>query len=113
MASLVMTGHSTSIDGFIAGPGDGVGQPLGVGGERLFDWFSDGDTQSRHYPTFKMSATSAEVFDGFADRVGAVVSGRRTYEIARAWQGRGPLPGAALFVLTHEPPQSVPAGEAG
>jgi hypothetical protein len=52
----VMTGLSTSVDGFIAGPEDGVGQPLGVGGDRLFDWFTDGDTQSRHYPTFKMSA---------------------------------------------------------
>ena len=113
MASLVMTGLSTSVDGFIAGPEDRVGQPLGVGGERLFEWLSDGDTQSRHYPSFKMSAASVEAFDAFADRVGAVISGRRTYDIARAWQGSGPLPGAPLFVMTHEPPQSVPAGEPG
>jgi dihydrofolate reductase len=113
MAGLVMTGLSTSVDGFIAGPEDRVGQPLGVGGERLFEWLTDGDTQSRHYPTFKMSAASAETFDAFADRVGAVISGRRTYEIARAWQGSGPLPGAPLFVMTHEPPQNVPAGEPG
>jgi dihydrofolate reductase len=109
----VITGHSASVDGFIAGPEDRVGQPLGVGGERLFEWFSDGDVQSRHYPTFKMSAASAEVFDRFADRVGAVVSGRRTYEIARAWGGRGPLPGVPLFVMTHEPPAEVPPGEPG
>jgi dihydrofolate reductase len=113
MASLVMTGLSTSVDGFIAGPEDRVGQPLGVGGERLFDWLADGDTKSRHYPEFKMSAASAEAFDAFADRVGAVISGRRTYDISRAWQGRGPLPGAPLFVMTHEPPQSVPVGERG
>jgi dihydrofolate reductase len=113
MASMVMTGLSTSVDGFIAGPEDRVGQPLGAGGERLFDWFSDGDTRSRHYPRFKMSAVSAEVFDAFTDRVGAVITGRRTYEIARAWQGRGPLPGAPLFVMTHEPPQDVPTGQPG
>jgi dihydrofolate reductase len=107
----VISGLSTSVDGFIAGPEDRVGQPLGVGGERLFDWFSDGDTQSRHYATFKMSAASAKVFDEFADRVGAVITGRRTYDIARAWGGGGPLPGAPLFVMTHEPPHSVPAGE--
>jgi dihydrofolate reductase len=107
----VITGHSTSLDGFIAGPEDRVGQPLGVGGERLFEWFSDGDTPSRHYASFTMSAASAEVFDGFADRVGAVIAGRRTYDIARAWQGRGPLPGAPLFVLTHDPPAAVPQGE--
>ena len=109
----VMTGLSTSVDGFIAGPEDGPGRPLGVGGERLFEWLSDGDTQSRHYPTFKMSAASAGAFDAFADRVGAVISGRRTYDISNAWQGRGPLPGAPLFVMTHEPPQSVPSGEPG
>jgi dihydrofolate reductase len=111
MASLVTTGLSTSLDGFIAGPEDRVGQPFGVGGERLFDWLSDGDTQSRHYPAFKMSAASARAFDEFADRVGAVIAGRRTYDIARAWGGRGPLPGAPLFVMTHEPPAEVPAGE--
>jgi hypothetical protein len=49
----------------VAGPEDRVGQPLGVGGERLFEWFSDGDTPSRHYPAFKMSAASAELFDAF------------------------------------------------
>jgi dihydrofolate reductase len=109
----VMTGLSTSVDGFVAGPEDRVGRPLGVGGERLFEWLSDGDTPSRHYPAFKMSVASAKVFDGFADRVGAVISGRRTYDIARAWQGTGPLPGAPLFVMTHKPPQTVPTGEPG
>ncbi len=31
---------------------------------------------------------SAELFDGFAERVGTIVSGRRTYEISNAWDGQ-------------------------
>src|SRR6266498_5847032 len=102
---------SMSLDGFISGPGDSPKQLLGIGGDRLFDWFSDGDTPSRWYPSFKMSAVSAELFDEFADRVGAVVAGRRTYEVSDAWGGQGPQPGIPLFVLTHQPPNEVPRGD--
>jgi dihydrofolate reductase len=107
----VVTAHSTSLDGFIAGADDGPGQPLGVGGDRLFRWFSDGDTPSRYYPGFKMSAVSAAFFDEGVGRVGAVISGRRTYDISDAWGGSGPLPGVPLFVLTHRVPEAVPAGD--
>jgi len=108
---MIITGHSTSLDGFIAGGDDGLERPLGIGGERLFQWFGDGDTPSRYYPHFRMSAVSAAVFDEAAARAGAVVSGRRTYDIAHGWGGTGPLPGVPLFVLTHHVPDSVPAGE--
>ncbi len=102
---------SMSLDGFISGPDDSPKQPLGIGGDRLFDWFSDGDTPSRWYPSFKMSAVSAELFDEFADRVGAVVAGRRTYEVSDAWGGDGPQPGIPLFVVTHQVPERMPKGD--
>jgi hypothetical protein len=38
-------GLSMSLDGFIAGPNDGPGAPLGEGGERLFAWYASGDTE--------------------------------------------------------------------
>ena len=41
----VVAGFATSLDGFIAGPHDRPEQPLGEGGERLFEWFFDGDTE--------------------------------------------------------------------
>jgi len=107
----VVTGHSTSLDGCIAGADDSPQQPLGVGGDRLFDWFSDGDTPSRFYPDFRMSAPSAAFFDEYAARVGAVVTGGRTYDVSEAWGGRGPLPGRPLFVMTHEVPTQVPSGD--
>ena len=111
MTTKVITGLATSLDGFIAGADDSPAQPLGVGGEGLFDWFRDGDTPSRFYEWMRMSALSAEFFDSHAARVGAVITGRRTYDISGAWGGSGPLPGAPLFVMTHQVPETVPAGE--
>jgi len=107
----ILTALSTSLDGFIAGPDDGLEQPLGTGGSRIFDWFGDGDTASRFYPGFRMSAASAEVFDAGVQRVGAVVTGRRTYDISGAWGGHGPLPGVPLVVLTHHIPVDDPSDD--
>jgi dihydrofolate reductase len=56
----------------------------------------------------KMSAASAAAFDEFIARIGAVITGRRTYDIAGAWEGQGELPGAPLFVVTHHVPDEVP-----
>lgn len=33
---MIITELSTSLDGFIAGTEDGMEQPLGIGGDRLF-----------------------------------------------------------------------------
>lgn len=109
--TMVTVGLSTSLDGFIAGADDSSELPLGVGGDRLFKWFGDGDTPSRFYPEFRMSPASAEFFDSYAARAGAIITGRRTYDVADAWGGSGPLPGAPLFVLTHRVPDMVPAGD--
>ena len=94
MTTRVTTGLATSLDGFIAGADDGPMQPLGVGGERVFDWFRDGNTPSRFYEWMRMSALSAEFFDNHAARVGAVITGRRTYDISGAWGGSGISGGA-------------------
>jgi dihydrofolate reductase len=80
---------AVSLDGFIAGPDDSPEQPLGFGGEQLFTWFEDGDTPSRFYPWMSMSAASAAAFDGFIARIGAVITGRYTYDIAKAREGQG------------------------
>lgn len=93
-----------SLDGYIAGPNDGMTHPLGEGGRALFEWYFNGDVPSRHMDRMKMSARSAEVFDAGIDASGAIVTGRRTYEIANGWGGDGPTPGIPLFILTHNPP---------
>ena len=99
----VVSGLAVSADGYLAGPDDRAGQALGVGGGRLFERYFDGDTPSRVIAGMRLSSRSAEYFDRFASAIGAVVTGRRTYDIAGGWGGDGPLPGAPLFVLSHRP----------
>ena len=103
----VSVGLSMSLDGFIAGPNDGPGSPLGEGGERLFAWYSSGDTEYRLPGTemvFMVSPQSAELLQEAHSTMGAFVSGRRTFDITNGWGGRPPL-GVPTFVVTHTVPQ--------
>lgn len=88
----VVAAHSTSLDGCIAGADDSLQQPLGFGGDRLFSWLRDGDTPSRHNPWFKLSAVSAAFFDQGIGRVGAVIAGRRTYDVSEGGAGAARCP---------------------
>ena len=103
----VSTGLSMSLDGFIAGPNDGPERPLGEGGERLFAWYSGGDTEYRLPGTdmvFRVSLQSAELLREVHSKMGAFVTGRRTFDIANGWGGNLPL-GVPTFVATHTVPQ--------
>jgi dihydrofolate reductase len=103
----VATGLSMSLDGFIAGPNDGPESPLGDGGERLFRWYSGGDTEYRLPGTdmvFRVSPQSAELLREAHSKMGAFVTGRRTFDITDGWGGRPPL-GVPTFVVTHTVPQ--------
>ncbi len=103
----VTTWLSMSLDGFIAGPNDGPQSPLGDGGERLFAWYSSGDTQYRLPGTemvIKVSPQSAELLREAHSKMGAFVTGRRTFDITNGWGGRPPL-GVPTFVVTHTVPQ--------
>jgi dihydrofolate reductase len=104
----VIVALSMSLDGYIAGPDDGNEQPLGAGGTALFDWYFTGDTPSRHHERFRLTERSAQVFDDGLSSAGAVVAGRRTYDISHGWNGDGPVLGLPLFVLTHHAPAQVP-----
>ena len=103
----VAMGLSMSLDGFIAGPNDGPERPLGEGGELLFAWYSSGDTEYRLPGTemvFEVSPQSAELLREAHSRMGAFVTGRRTFDITNGWGGNPPL-GVPAFVLTHTVPQ--------
>jgi dihydrofolate reductase len=103
----VSTGLSMSLDGFIAGPNDGPGSPLGEGGERLFAWYTGGDTEYRLPGTemvFEVSPQSAELLREAHSKMGAFVTGRRTFDITNGWGGSPPL-GVSTFVVTHTVPQ--------
>ena len=103
----VAMGLSMSLDGFIAGPNDGPELPLGEGGERLFAWYSGGDTEYGLPGTemvFMVSPQSAELLREAHSKMGAFVTGRRTFDIANGWGGNPPL-GVPTFVVTHTVPQ--------
>ena len=91
---------STSLDGFVADRNDGVAE--------VFDWYFAGDvefhTGGSDPMTFKVSAPSAAHLRALWSELGAVLTGRRTFDVADGWGGNhawGPA-----FVLTHE----IPAG---
>jgi dihydrofolate reductase len=85
-----------SLDGYIAGPDDGVAAPMGSDGFRLFNWRPD-DPGPNTQVLAELSATRA------------VISGRRTYEHAGRWQGDH-HDGVPVFVLTHDVPDDPPPG---
>ena len=99
--SKVVAIMSMSLDGYVADPNDGVAE--------VFDWYvHSGDvefhTGGSDPMTFKVSAPSAEHLRGLWSELGAVLTGRRTFEVADGWGGNhawGPA-----FVLTHD----IPAG---
>ena len=105
----VLAGITTSIDGYIAGPDDGPGQGLGEGGERLHYWVFGGpwtyDTESKGEPTGADAAWLADT----VSRIGAVVSGRWTYEAARHWGDENPW-GLPVFIVTHRPDEEPNGG---
>jgi dihydrofolate reductase len=94
---------SMSLDGFVADRNDGVAD--------VFDWYmNSGDveihTGGADALTFKVSEPSAEHIRGLTSELGAVLTGRRTFEVAHGWGGNhawGPA-----FVLTHDIPSGWP-----
>ncbi len=106
----VFSAHAVSVDGYLSGRTPDGGEEFGRGlgdAPMLFDWYFNGDTPSKLFNGFKLSAPSAEFFDTIAARVGATVSGRTTYEHSSHWGGGGPHPTAPLFVLSHRPAPEI------
>ena len=92
---------SMSLDGFITGPDDGPGQGLGAGGEVLHAWLGD---RAGGPSTFDPAGPSGQVFDEVM-ATGAVLVGRRMFDIAGRWDGDH-HDGVPIFVATRgEPPE--------
>jgi dihydrofolate reductase len=99
--SKVVAIMSMSLDGYVADLNDGVAE--------VFDWYmNSGDvefhTGGADPMTFTVSEPSARHLRGLWSELGAVLTGRRTFDAAHGWGGNhtwGPA-----FVLTHH----IPAG---
>lgn len=85
--ATVVADMSVSLDGFVADPHDGVGH--------VFSWYG------------KPQPESVAGDAGTAAALGVIVYGRRTFELAKGWNGTHPT-GAPVIVVTHEVPDGWP-----
>jgi dihydrofolate reductase len=98
--SKTIADMSMSLDGRIATPDDDI--------SLLAGWFFAGDTEIAPGVPFRTSAASAELLREAIAGVGAIVGGRRYFDLAAGWGGHHPM-GVPVFILTHEPPADWPA----
>ena len=92
---------SMSLDGFVTASNVRPEEPLGDGGRRLHEWAFGEDERNR------------ELLAEAVNFVGAVIAGRRTYDLSLPWWGADGPAGPArvpVFVVTHAEPEEVPEG---
>jgi dihydrofolate reductase len=118
MSRLVVRCFAISLDGYGAGPNQGIENPLGVGGERLHDWFVPTRTFRKMHGEGHAGETG--INDDFAARgitnLGAWILGRNMFgpvrgawpdESWKGWWGDEPPYHTPVFVLTHHPRKSI------
>ena len=92
---------SMSLDGYIAGPNDELGNPGGDGFMRLHDWFVSAQGE-----VVRPSGPAGELV-GEINATSAVLSGRRTAEQADHWGGDHH--GVPIFIPCPKRAASLPA----
>ena len=110
---------SMSLDGYAAGPDQSPEDPLGVGGERLHDWFVALEAfdriQGRESSEGEVNASTPVVERRF-ENLGATIMGRNMFgggpgpwdESWRGWWGDDPPYHHDVFVITHHERESLP-----
>jgi dihydrofolate reductase len=88
---------SMSLDGFIAGPNVGVGNGMGDHGDRLHDWRFDAKTE-----------TDVAIVDEIYASTGAVLIGKRMFDVGFEPWGDPPPFGMPVSVVTHEDREPLP-----
>src|SRR5262245_35098244 len=119
MSRLRVNAFGVSIDGFGAGPGQDLANPMGVGGQALHEWvFGTKTFQAMHgdfaEPLIAGRPPRAATDDAFAARsfenLGAWIMGRNMFGPVRGqwpddewkgWWGANPPYHVPVFVLTH------------
>ena len=93
---------SMSLDGFVTASNVRPEEPMGDGGQRLHEWAFGEDERNR------------ELLAEAVDAVGAVIAGRRTYDISVPWWGRTArrvLPGSRCSSSPTASPRRYPTEE--
>jgi dihydrofolate reductase len=89
--SKVYAEQSMALDGFTTGPNVRVGNGMGDDGDRLHDWRFGAKTE-----------TDAKVFDEFRASTGAVIIGKRMFDVGFEPWGDPPPFRMPVFIVTHE-----------
>ena len=107
MTGQVIVDITMSLDGYVTAPGADVDHGLGVNGEPLHDWVFSGKPED------------GKILDDMTARTGAVIMGRRLFDVVDAPHGwdesigygadRNATP--PVFVLTHQAPQTWRLGD--
>jgi dihydrofolate reductase len=98
----VLSHMTMSLDGYIAQPDDDPAE--------LFDWYGAGNVSvpsANDTVEFNVDEASAELLRDLTEGCGAIVSGRRLFDITDGWGDAHPA-GAPVVVVSH----SVPADAA-
>lgn len=91
----IIAGISMSLDGFVTGPNVTRDQQLGDGGDVLHRWIWAPDQ------------ADSDLLQGMREGAGAILLGRRSYDLAEGdggWGDGGPAGPVPSFVVTHRPP---------
>ncbi|MFE7216319.1 dihydrofolate reductase family protein [Streptomyces sp. NPDC057611] len=97
----VFTHMTMSLDGFVADPNDQVGE--------LFDWYEAGEVtvpNPNETVSFQVDDASAQALRELTGNCGALVAGRRLFDIAHGWGDKHPA-GAPVVVVTHRAPEDA------
>jgi dihydrofolate reductase len=99
--SRVFTHMTMSLDGFIADPDDGIGE--------LFGWYEQGPVtvpgaDGHHF--FHVDENSAALLRDIIGSAGALVTGRRLFDLTDGWGDKHPI-GAPVFVVTRKVPSDT------
>jgi len=113
MTRVRVENFTISLDGYGAGPDQGVDKPLGMGGETLHDWLISTRAWRQMHG---MEGGESGIDDDFAARgvtnIGAWIMGRNMFGPVRGpwtdmtwrgWWGDEPPFGCPVFILTHHP----------
>jgi dihydrofolate reductase len=102
----VIASFSMSLDGFIADQADGVGP--------LFDWYENGEIDVA-WPGNSMVSHTTPASAGYLHEMiaeaGALVVGRRIFDVTSGWDGHHPC-GVPVFVVSHSVPDGWPRDDA-
>jgi len=107
MTGQVIVEITMSLDGYVTAPGADIDHGLGVDGEPLHEWVFSGTPED------------GAILDEATARTGAVIMGRRLFDVIDAPHGWNESIGYGadrntsppVFVLTHRPPATWRLGE--